>query len=107
MRNSFLELRAKLIIRIAGVVAAVMILSFCFRGTSMHVAPTWNLRIPAMRGKILDTNGRFCAVDEIYYVAYLDVRFLRSRYSDRLSPQLTLLLRNFNLSLTAEEVLRG
>lgn len=107
MRNSFLEQRAKLIIRTAGVVAFVMMLSFCFRGTSVHVAPAWNLRIPAMRGKILDTNGRFCAVDEIYYVAYLDVRFLRSHYSDRLSPQLSLLLRNFNLSLTAEEVLKG
>lgn len=107
MRNSFLELRAKLIIRIAGIAAFVMILSFCFRGTSIHISSGWNVRIPAMRGRILDTNGRFCAVDEISYVAYLDVRFLKSQYSDRLSPQLSILLKNFNLSLTADQILKG
>ncbi|WP_041082192.1 penicillin-binding protein [Thermotoga profunda] len=107
MRNSFLELRTKLIIRIAGIAAAVMILAFCFRGTSAGVSSNWSVRIPAMRGKILDTNGRFCAVDEISYVAYLDVRFLKSQYSDRLSPQLSLLLKNFGISLSAEEILKG
>ncbi len=99
--------RARRIIFIAVVAAIWMIASFCFRGVAAYTPSSWSIRVPAMRGKILDTNGRFCAVDQISYVAYLDVRFLKSQYSEKLSPQLSLLLKNFNLSLTVDEVLNG
>lgn len=99
--------RARRIIFIAVVAAIWMIASFCFRGVAAYTPSSWSIRVPAMRGKILDTNGRFCAVDQISYVAYLDVRFLKSQYSEKLSPQLSLLLKNFNLSLTVDDVLNG
>ncbi len=107
MRDSVLRLRVKLILRTAGIVCILMILSFYFRGTAAYSPSYWSVRIPALRGKILDKNGRFCALDEIFYVAYLDVRFLKSRYSDRLDPQLTLLLKNFNLSDDKDDILKG
>ncbi|HOJ89161.1 MAG TPA: penicillin-binding protein [Pseudothermotoga sp.] len=107
MKSNFSRLRVKLIVRVAGAAAVAMILLFCFRGNVVSSYSNWNVRVPAARGKIFDTNGRLCAFDELCYVAYLDIRFLKSQYSDRLSPQLSILLRNFNLSMTNDEVLSG
>ncbi|MEJ5230312.1 MAG: penicillin-binding protein [Pseudothermotoga sp.] len=107
MRDSVSRLRVKLIVRAAGIVCVLMILFFYFRGSAAYSPAYWSVRIPALRGKILDKNGRFCALDEIFYVAYLDVRFLKSRYSDRLDAQLTLLLKNFNLPLNKDDILKG
>ncbi len=39
-------------------------------------------RIPALRGEIHDSKGRILATSEILFVAYLDVRYLRSHLKD-------------------------
>mgnify|MGYP001626139854 CR=1 FL=1 len=84
-------------------VGAFVLLSL--RSFNVTVGPLWTIRIPASRGKILDAQGRLCAYDEFVNVAYLDLDYVRSSNSDRLKPYLGLLLRNFKIEKTAEEVL--
>lgn len=71
----------------------------------MRVGSFWTVRIPASRGQILDAQGRLCAYDEFIYVAYLDIDYLKKSKIDRLRPHLQLLLRNFNMSKSVEDVL--
>ncbi len=84
---------------------AIMILNLVLRGSNLSYVPSWTFRVPAVRGRILDTHGRLCAYDEVVYGAYLDVNFLRSNFKDSMKPQLRLLINNFGLSYTPEELL--
>ncbi|WP_245530509.1 penicillin-binding protein [Pseudothermotoga thermarum] len=62
-------------------------------------------KVPSTRGKIFDVYGRLCAYDEIVYSAYLDVDFLKSRFKERLMPHLKLLIANFSLPYSPEQLL--
>jgi len=74
------------------------------RSSHFRVGPVWTIRIPASRGKILDAQGRLCAYDGFVSVAYLDIDYLKSANLDRLKPHLELLLKNFNVGKTTQDV---
>ncbi|MCD6268344.1 MAG: transpeptidase family protein [Thermotogaceae bacterium] len=65
----------------------------------------WSYFIPPTRGNILDKSGRNCATDLLFYVAYLDVNYLKKHLDPRLETSLLDLLRNFNLHLKIDDVL--
>ena len=65
----------------------------------------WSYFIPPTRGDILDKSGRNCATDLLFYVAYLDVNYLKEHLDPRLETSLLDLLRNFNLHLKIDDVL--
>ncbi|HDG61872.1 MAG TPA: penicillin-binding protein 2, partial [Thermotoga sp.] len=65
----------------------------------------WSYFIPPTRGDILDKSGRNCATDLLFYVAYLDVNYLKKHLDPRLETSLLDLLRNFNLHLKIDDVL--
>lgn len=65
----------------------------------------WNYSIPPARGNILDKSGRNCATDILFYVAYLDVNYLKKHINPRLEESLVNLLKNFNLHLKVDDVL--
>ena len=66
----------------------------------------WSYFIPPARGDILDKSGRNCATDLLFYVAYLDVNYLKKHLDSHLETSLLDLLRNFNLHLKIDDVLK-
>ncbi|MCD6103250.1 MAG: transpeptidase family protein [Thermotogaceae bacterium] len=101
------QLRVKFIVFLMVVASAFMLGYFAISPYSVAAPKLWSVRIPGLRGEIRDATGRLCAADRIFYVAYLDVGYLRKTYSPRLNPYLKLLFENFNLDLSTEDVLRG
>ena len=65
----------------------------------------WNYSIPPARGNIVDKSGRNCATDILFYVAYLDVNYLKKHFNPRLKESLANLLKNFNLHSKVNDVL--
>lgn len=97
----------KLIFYVAAIFSAVMVVSFLLKGNAAYSPKHWMITLPATRGKLLDVNDRLCAVDEAFYVAYLDVNYLKQRYIDSIDAQLSLLVKNFNLPYSPAELLNG
>jgi len=105
--NNVFRLRVKLIFYVAAIFSAVMVVSFLLKGNAAYSPKHWMITLPATRGKLLDVNDRLCAVDEAFYVAYLDVNYLKQRYIDSIDAQLSLLVKNFNLPYSPAELLNG
>ncbi|MDK2885778.1 MAG: hypothetical protein PWP54_336 [Thermosipho sp. (in: thermotogales)] len=59
--------------------------------------------IPALRGKIVDCNNQTLAMSYPYYVAYLDVNFLKEYFRPSFEVDLKILEKNFNISLNLNQ----
>ncbi|MBO8160139.1 MAG: peptidoglycan glycosyltransferase [Thermosipho sp. (in: Bacteria)] len=55
--------------------------------------------IPAMRGNIFDCNDQILATSSPFYVAYLDVDFLKRYYQPSFDIDLKILEKNFNIKI--------
>lgn len=99
--------RLKFLIFLFLLLAAGSVLLLILRSFNVNVGPMWTVRIPASRGKIFDSQGRLCAYDEFVTVAYLDMDYLRRAKLERITPHLELMLRNFKLEKTVQDVLNA
>ncbi len=107
MEDRFVRVRIKFIFFSACAVAGFFVLSILLQGSKFSISPFWSFRIPAVRGRILDAQGRLCAYDQLIYVAYLDVGFLKANLREKTLPQLKILLDNFSHKVSVDEILLG
>ncbi|SHH41292.1 peptidoglycan D,D-transpeptidase FtsI family protein [Thermosipho atlanticus] len=59
--------------------------------------------IPALRGNIFDCNNQILATSYPYYVAYLDVEFLKKYFQPSYEIDLKILAKNFNLKINFKQ----
>ena len=59
--------------------------------------------LPALRGNILDCNNEILAMSYPYYVAYLDVNFLKSYFKPSFDVDLKILEKNFNIDINLNQ----